>query len=105
MLPERSSLLSFKVDSRVATLGQILSRPLTSPPTAVEKKAAAVIVKTMLGLSSSEVAKPSLVELLTAGLYSKKNSVCVCVHMSACMSACMCTCMCACKCMYPHIHV
>ena len=59
------------------TLGQILSRPLTSPPTTVEKKAATVVVKRMLGEtgpSSSGVEKSSLVQLPTAGL------VRVCVH-------------------------
>ena len=55
------------------TLEQVLSRPLTSPPTNVEKKAAAMVVKRLeatAGPSSS-----SIVQLPTAGSVRGRGEV------------------------------
>ena len=49
------------------TIEQVLSRPLTSPPTSVEKKAAAIIVKRMFTEATAGTSSSSIVQLPTAG--------------------------------------
>ena len=49
------------------TVGQILSRPLTSPPTSAERKAATHVVKRLIRLSADSPAPKDIVKLPTAG--------------------------------------
>ena len=49
------------------TLEQVLSRPLTSPPTTVEKKAAAMVVKRLFAEAKAGPSSSSVVQLPTAG--------------------------------------
>ena len=49
------------------TLEQVLSRPLTSPPTSVEKKAAAIVLKRMFTEATAGPLSSSIVQLPTAG--------------------------------------
>ena len=52
------------------TVSQILSRPLTSPPTTAEKKVATTVVKRIIA-SDQQASQPDMVQLPTAGQVSK----------------------------------
>ena len=59
------------------TVEQILSRPLQSPPTATEQKAAASVVKRMCATSPSEQSSSSkVVKLTTDGTFTRKFRTC-----------------------------
>ena len=57
------------------TVGQIIARPLTSPPTLIEQKAASRIMKRMLSSSSepSSSSASNLIELPTKGQVREKG--------------------------------
>ena len=65
------------------TVGQILSRPLTSPPTTAERKAATSVVKRLIGTSAdgegTSRSRKDMVRLPTAG--QVRAHACIYVHV------------------------